>query len=114
MPPPYVALRHRRNLRNPRVAMLCHQRVDDAWRALWPLDVTHARAKLSPMMPSKSKVDTSREQESTLREKRKNAAESAFTLYEKARRKYATDSQCYRMFNLRYLEIGNFDDFKQF
>ena len=37
--------------------MLCHQRVDDAWRALWPLDVTHARAKLSPMMPSKSKVD---------------------------------------------------------
>ena len=44
--------------RDPRgVAMLCHQRVDDAWRALWPLDVTHARAKLSPMMPSKSKVD---------------------------------------------------------
>ena len=41
----------------PGVAMLCHQRVDDAWRALWPLDVTHARAKLSPMMPSKSKVD---------------------------------------------------------
>ena len=74
--------------------MLCHQRVDDAWRALWPLDVTHARAKLSPMMPSKSKVDTSREQESTFeREKRKNAAESAFllSLYEKAtRRKYAT------------------------
>ena len=65
----------------PGVAMLCHQRVDDAWRALWPLNVTHARAAraaparlaaarrscrarlpsgirqgLSPM-PSKSKVD---------------------------------------------------------
>ena len=26
----------------PGVAMLCHQRVDDAWRALWPLNVTHA------------------------------------------------------------------------
>ena len=68
----------------PGVAMLCHQRVDDAWRALWPPNVTHARAAnaapalsaarrgccagraapaclavrqgLSPM-PSKSKVD---------------------------------------------------------
>ena len=29
----------------PGVAMLCHQRVDDAWRALWPLNVTHARAQ---------------------------------------------------------------------
>ena len=28
----------------PGVAMLCHQRVDDAWRALWPPNVTHARA----------------------------------------------------------------------
>ena len=27
----------------PGVAMLCHQRVDDAWRALWPPNVTHAR-----------------------------------------------------------------------
>ena len=75
--------------------MLCHQRVDDAWRALWPLDVTHARAKLSPMMPSKSKVDTSREQESTLkREKRKNAAESAFLL--STLRKSFPKKICYR------------------
>ena len=27
----------------PGVAMLCHQRVDDAWRALCPPNVTHAR-----------------------------------------------------------------------
>ena len=35
----------------PGVAMLCHQRVDDAWRALWPLNVTHARAARAAPCP---------------------------------------------------------------
>lgn len=63
----------------PGVAMLCHQRVDDAWRALWPLNVTHARAAFTNAVevkggPRRSRLPTDKK-------RAENAAKSARNSY---------------------------------